>query len=42
MAKSKNSKSKRRDWRQWFFIVLSILIVLSMALAAIIPLLGTN
>ncbi len=33
MAKKPNKKRKRPDWRQVVFLVISILIVLSMALA---------
>jgi predicted nucleic acid-binding Zn ribbon protein len=35
MAKKKTTP--RRDWRMMFFLVLSVLIVLSMVLAFIIP-----
>lgn len=31
-----NQRSKRRDWRQTLFIIISVLIVLSMALALVL------
>lgn len=37
MANSKKKKSQRKDWRMILFLILSLMIVLSMALAFVIP-----
>jgi nitrate reductase NapE component len=37
MAKAKKKTQQRRDWRTMLFLVLSLLIVASMALAFAIP-----
>ena len=34
---TKKKKTQRRDWRMILFLILSVIIVLSMALAFVIP-----